>query len=161
HRLEVAVSGTAALALLAWLVLSPPAPAWAGEALPFGLGPDGVEPLADLAPVSPGDTLCIKLRADEPAYVYALSVFGAEDPHQSVARVVWDPRDPRPEDETSRWGRLVAPGKLVACTQVKPTAAEGQHEGLLVFASPHPQSQLETWMDALWDVAERSPDQAV
>ncbi|HEX5009181.1 MAG TPA: serine/threonine-protein kinase [Planctomycetota bacterium] len=163
HPLGLAVAGTAAVALLAWLVLRPPAPAWAGEMVPTSVAAGDRTPqlLTEGGPVHPGDALSVSLRADEPAYVYALSVFGADEPREFIAPMTLMFVDKEPHDAPDRWGRLVAPGESAACTRVDPNAVDGQHEGLLVFASPNPQPKLAAWMDELNRVGSLSPDGAV
>jgi len=163
HRLALAVTGTAAAAALAFVLLQPAPPPAPVDLRPFREAGGIAEQAPDFTSVRPGDRLGITLRSREPRYLYALSIFGANGPREFAAPMVIDVvgRDDEASRSPDGWGTLVEPGEAVACTRIDEAAADGQYEGLLVFASTEKQTRLADWMSTLQLEAQLSGTGAV
>jgi len=112
--------------------------------------------------VGPGELLGVEVKGDTAQYVYALSVFGEQDPPSFVA-----PMRPRRLGETdSEWlaqpmGRRIEPGESMNCTKIAEDSKEGASECLWIFTSREAKPELEAWMKHLSTLAMNSPNHAV
>jgi hypothetical protein len=153
HRLAVSVAATVLIAASAWLILHPPAPAWAGDLRPFRLPAGAAKPITEFfTEVAPGDVLGFTLQAQPgaaPVHVYALSVSGPAGKRELVTPTTLDVVL-REDEDRDHWGQLLVPGESASCVRVSPGAADGQAENLLIFAAAEPQPRLERWMDELF-----------
>ncbi len=115
--------------------------------------------------IRPGELLGVVLKAEEPQYVYALSVFGTEDePRRYVSpmRPLLIASEGGAEgagdggsadsDQAEGWSLAVGVGAhTIGCSALdeEDYPAELAYEGLWVFHSSRPQEQLESWFGRL------------
>ncbi len=160
----IAVTLTLAAAALAVFLMRRDALMQDGDLQAFRFNVDDDAPVyAPLATtVKPGGLLGVTLKGDTPQYVYALSVYGAQDPPDFVAPMQLVPITTRdPEGQAQNWGRRMEPGTSMNCTKITESSKEGSFEGLWIFTSPEPQERLESWMHDMAITAANSPAQAV
>ena len=151
-----AVSGAGAALLTALVVLavfqmkSSPLPISIEGARAYADGVDRV--LKAGGRVSVGEELGVAIRNEDPAWIYALSVYGGDDrDSRRVSPMIPQPR-PMPEEvgRDGRWDLHLEPGEHeVACTRIDEGSLEVELEGLIVFACPQPEEWLEAGLGEL------------
>jgi hypothetical protein len=178
HKPLTAVALTLAAALLSilivvWSAPVPPAVVTAYRYRENASPKDRVLFAPAFDTVRPGDVLGVRVNADEPQWVYVLSAFGARHPPTFVAPMVTrelvldgSSAAARPDPAAAgggelEWGRRVAPGVTVNCTEIQPSSAAGSYEGLWIFTSKTKRADLEVWMRRLSEQARQAPEQAV